>query len=607
MRVPDEQSSTHTYNLRVDGSGRDHDREQATDAAFEFESVSASESESEPESEANSERDSDDDSESENATATDYTTTARTTQSANTDCPDSLIVVSNRQPYRHTYDDERSVGDGPTTETEDDHGTDTTETSETAGSPAPSISVDEPTGGLTAGIDPVLQEANGTWIAWGDGDADFDVTDERDCVRVPPDDEAYTLRRIDLSEEAVDAYYRGFSNRVLWPLCHGFAELVEERSDDLEWYRTVNERFAAAVADHASEESVVWLQDYHFALAPRMIRQAIPDSASIAQFWHIPWPSPTTFDYCPAGEELLEGLLGNDLLGFHVERYANAFLDCVRRFLPDATVDHERGTVQHNGQTTRVVATAMGVDAESYDQQARETDAAQLLSLFDRYDIPRNSAIGLGVDRLDYTKGIPERLTALERFFVENPSWHGDFTFIQKATPSRTEIPAYARHGDLVRSEVDRINRRFGTDDWQPIVYTEEYVEHDDLCALYRHADVMIVSPLIDGMNLVAQEYVAACVDTDGVLLLSDRAGAHERLSSHAVSIDPTDVSGFATAIDDALSMAPQERTARMNALRSSVFDGDIDDWMATQFDLLRRVHDGPGAGVESRERPSPL
>nr|WP_193787520.1 trehalose-6-phosphate synthase [Natrialba hulunbeirensis] len=528
-------------------------------------------------------------------------------QSANTDCPDSLIVVSNRQPYRHTYDDETGVDDGTTIETEDEHDTDTTDTSETAGSPPPSISVDEPTGGLTAGIDPVLREANGTWIAWGDGDADFEVTDKRDCVRVPPDDEAYTLRRIDLSEEAVDAYYRGFSNRVLWPLCHGFAELVEERSDDLEWYRTVNERFAAAVADHATEESVVWLQDYHFALAPRMIRQAIPDSASIAQFWHIPWPSPATFDYCPAGEEVLEGLLGNDLLGFHVERYANAFLDCVRRFLPDATVDHEQGTVQYNGQTTRVVATAMGVDAESYDRQARETDAAQLLSLFDRYDIPRNSAIGLGVDRLDYTKGIPERLTALERFFAENPSWHGDFTFIQKATPSRTEIPAYARHGDLVRSEVDRINRRFGTDDWQPIVYTEEYVEHDDLCALYRHADVMIVSPLIDGMNLVAQEYVAACVDTDGTLLLSDRAGAHERLCSHAVSIDPTDVSGFATAIDDALSMAPQERTARMNALRSSVFDGDIHNWMATQFDLLRRVHDGPDAGVESRERPSPM
>ncbi|WP_049896778.1 alpha,alpha-trehalose-phosphate synthase (UDP-forming) [Natrialba chahannaoensis] len=619
MRVHDEQSSpTHTYNLRPGGSGRDHERNRDVDSESDSESDSAATatSGSGPGSGSVSGSASNADTDS------NHPTTARTMQTSNTEssCPDSLIVVSNRQPYRHTYDE----GAG----TDEENGTETTGTSDSgSGSDSDSgsqsrpqngadvgpnsntnpISVDEPTGGLTAGIDPVLQEANGTWIAWGDGDADFDVTNQRDCVRVPPDDEAYTLRRIDLSEEAVDAYYRGFSNRVLWPLCHGFAELVEERSDDLEWYRTVNERFAAAVADHASDDAVVWLQDYHFALAPRMIRQTIPDSASIAQFWHIPWPSPATFDYCPAHEEILEGLLGNDLLGFHVERYANAFLDCVRRFLPDATVDHEQGTIQYNGQTTRVVATPMGVDAASYDQQARETDAEQLLSLFDRYDIPRNSAIGLGVDRLDYTKGIPERLTALEGFFAENPRWHGDFTFIQKATPSRTEIPAYARHGDIVRSEVDRINRRFGTDDWQPIVYTEDYVEHEDLCALYRHADVMIVSPLIDGMNLVAQEYVAASVETDGTLLLSDRAGAHERLSSHALTIDPTDVSGFATAIGDALSMTPQDRTRRMDALRSSVFGGDIDDWMATQFALLRRVHGDGAAGIESRERTQPM
>ncbi|ELY84807.1 alpha,alpha-trehalose-phosphate synthase (UDP-forming) [Natrialba taiwanensis] len=504
--------------------------------------------------------------------------------------PDSLTVVSNRQPYRHEYDTEAETNGNAETEADTETGSDTA-----------AISVDEPTGGLTAGLDPVLQETSGTWIAWGDGDADFDVTDARDCVGVPPEEECYTLRRIDLSDDAVDAYYRGFSNRVLWPLCHGFAELVEERADDFEWYRTVNATFADAVAEHASSDSVVWLQDYHFALAPRMIRESIPSSATVAQFWHIPWPSPATFEYCPEGEQVLEGLLGNDLLGFHVGRYADAFLDCVRRYLPDAVVDRERRTIRYAGHTTRAVATPMGVDADSYDQHARTADADQLHALFERYDIPQNVTLGLGVDRLDYTKGIPERLTALERFFEANPSWRGEFTFVQKATPSRTEIPAYARHGDLVRSEVDRINRRFGTDDWQPIVYTEDILPAADLCALYRHADLLIVSSLCDGMNLVAQEYVAASVDGDGTLLLSDRTGAHERLGENAISINPTAVDEFADRIEDALTLSPQDRTRRMNALRTTIFENDIDAWMETQFEWLSRVHDGQWTAPNSQ------
>ncbi|ELY87133.1 alpha,alpha-trehalose-phosphate synthase (UDP-forming) [Natrinema altunense] len=532
-------------------------------------------------------------------------------------CPGSLIVVSNRQPYRHEYRDEDATapsddgatspdGTGPPRTGTDGGGRSAAETQ--------SITVDEPTGGLTAGLDPVMQRTDGTWIAWGDGDADFDVTDERNCVAVPPDEGAYTLRRLDLSDEAVDSYYYGFSNRVLWPLCHGFPDLIENRPTDFDWYRTVNERFAEAVADHATDESVVWMQDYHLALAPRMIRNSVPAGATVAHFWHIPWPSPATFRQCPAAGRVLEGVLGNDLIGFHVDQYAEQFLHCVDRFLPTATVDHSHGTVRYDGQTTRVVATPMGVDADAYERDARADDPDRLSDLLEEYGIPQGTTIGLGLDRLDYTKGIPERLAALERLLERNPEWRGAFTFVQKATPSRTDIETYERYGELVRGEVRRINRRFETDGWRPIVYTEDVLSQADICALYRRADVMVVSPLIDGMNLVAQEYVAASVDGDDALVLSDRTGAHERLGSHALTIDPTDIDGFAAQLEHALSMSSYERRRRMNTLRQRVFDGDLESWMATQFDWIRRVHGDRGRSEtntdtdsDSRERTPPV
>ncbi|AGB38976.1 alpha,alpha-trehalose-phosphate synthase (UDP-forming) [Natronococcus occultus] len=482
------------------------------------------------------------------------------------DCPESLIVVSNRQPYRHEYED----GDG------DER----------------SIAVDEPAGGLTAGLDPVVREASGTWIAWGDGEADFAVTDENDCVAVPPGEDAYTLQRIDLSEEAVDSYYYGFSNQVLWPLCHEFPDLIENGdtwSNDFEWYHTVNERFADAVATHATAESVVWIQDYHFGLAPRLIRRQIPETATIAHFWHIPWPTPETFAECPAGEDVLAGLLGNDLLGFHVDRYARLFMECVEQYLDGAVVDRDRWIVDYEDGTTHLTTDAMGVDADTYDRAARQdTDVDAVLA---ELGVSPDVTLGLGVDRLDYSKGIPERLAALERFFERNPDRRGEFTFLQKATPSRTGIPAYQRLGELVRSEVTRINSRFGTDDWQPIVYTEEYVSQENLCALYRRADAMLISPLLDGMNLVAQEFVASSVDEDGVLLLSEQTGAHERLGDDAVTIDPTDTDGVAAALETALEMPADERRRRMRTLREDVFEADLEAWMDSQFAAIARLH----------------
>ena len=506
---------------------------------------------------------------------------------------ESLIVVSNRQPYRHEY--------------ADDEGEATPDGGQARNSavttPDRQVTVDRPTGGLTAGLDPVLEDVGGTWIAWGDGDADRAVTDESGCVPVPPENEAYTLQRVWLPETATDGYYYGFSNQVLWPLCHGFVDLLEFRPAYLEWYREVNGRFADAVAEHARADSVVWLQDYHLALAPAMIREKVPQSTTVAQFWHVPWPSAETFRHCPGGRELLTGLLGNDMLGFHIDAYRTAFLDCVERFLPGAVVDRRRGVVSYEGRETQVVATPMGVDVATYDERAREATGAWS-DFCESHDIPPENTIALGVDRLDYTKGIPERLAALERFLEYNPHRHGEFTFVQKATLSRTEIPAYERHGEFVRNEVDRINDRFASEDWQPIVYTEEYLSEETLCALYNRADLMLVSPLIDGMNLVAQEYVAASVDGDGALLVSEHAGCHDLLGDFAYSIDPRWREEFAATIEHALTAEDGERRRRMAGLRHRVFEHDLEWWMDAQFAEIRRVRGASRTDSSHRTPP---
>ena len=522
--------------------------------------------------------------------------------SLSTVCPESLIVVSNRQPYRHEFDDSTAEFSDPDSDSR------SAECSDSTTSHNRQITVNEPAGGLTAGLDPVLCRSNGTWIAWGDGEADELAVDQNDCVHVPPDDEAYTLRRLWFSDEAIDSYYYGFSNRVLWPLCHGFEHLLDNRPGDLEWYRRVNEQFATAVSEHVSEETVVWLQDYHLGFAPALIRERVPDSVTIAHFWHIPWPSPETFEHCPAGTELLEGLLGNDLLGFHVDRYAKSFMECVDTYLPDATVHHPTQTIRYDGNETRVVATPMGVDASTYATTSGDMDSNQWSSICSKYDIPPSTAIGLGVDRLDYTKGIPQRLDAVETFFERNHPWRGQFTFVQKATPSRTNIPAYQQLGETVRQRVERINDRFGTDEWQPVVYTEEYFSQEELCAMYRHADVMVVSPVSDGMNLVAQEYLASSVDESGALVLSNRAGAHETLGSHAYTIAPARTDHFAETLERVLTTARGEKQQRISVLRDRVFDADLDSWMRDQFVQMQRLRTGTDRYDDlSNEHQSPV
>ena len=463
----------------------------------------------------------------------------------------NIVVVSNRQPYSHGYGDDGS------------------------------ISVSEPAGGLTSGLDPVMQRADGTWIAWGDGEADREVTDDGDCIRVPPEDPSYTLRRIWLSDQERTGYYLGYSNQVLWPLCHSTLGKVRHSNGFGEQYREVNERFADAVVEETGPSPMVWFQDYHFGLAPRLVREQMSD-AYLLHFWHIPWPSWDVFRACPEHRELLDGLLGNDLIGFHVERYCQNFLDCVDAAFEDADVHRGSGSVHLDGHETVVRAFPMGVDAERIQQKSYADEAAVRQRLAREFGIPEETKLAVGVDRLDYSKGIVKRLEAFERLWEEYPEWQEEVTYFQKASQSRSRIPEYQKYQTRVTETVERINQRFGTDHWQPVVYTERMLPAEILCSIYRHADVGVVSAIRDGMNLVAQEYLAAQVDDDGILVLSDQTGVHDVMGEDALTINPHDTCGFTRTLDEALSMDDDERRRRCRSLREQVEANTIYDWMDT-------------------------
>jgi trehalose 6-phosphate synthase len=472
---------------------------------------------------------------------------------------DDVHVVSNREPYRHEY------GSGGTVE------------------------VDRPTGGLTAGLDPVMQQLGGTWTAWGDGEADFAVSDDGNAVAVPPEDPAYTLQRIPLSEAEVDGYYEGYANRTLWPLCH--TAIGRVRFDDGDWqsYRAVNRKFAAVTAAQVDDDSTVWFQDYHFGLAPRFLRGET--DALLMQFWHVPWPAADVFRIAPHAEDLLDGLLANDLLGFHVPRYCANFMECAEELVDGAVVDWAENRVHYGDRATRVEAFPLSVDA---DRIASEADAApDAGERFRReYGIAPDRPIALGVDRLDYTKGIPERLAALEHLWETRPELRGAFTYVQKGEESREAIPAYRELQETVERRVERINDRFGTDDWQPVVLTTAFLDPETLYGLYRDAAVALVTPVRDGMNLVAKEYVAAQDDGDAALVLSRFAGASEELRDGAILVNPYDTPACADAIETALEMDDDERSLRTLQLREEVADGGVSEWIDSVFETAAAVAD---------------
>ena len=460
-------------------------------------------------------------------------------------CP--MMVVSNREPYIHNLD--------------------------ASGMPV----VQVPASGMVTAIEPIMRACSGTWIAHGSGSADRLVVDHRDHVRVPPDDPSYDLRRVWLSPEEEEGYYYGFSNEGLWPLCHLAYVRPAFREDDWKHYVEVNKRFADVVASEADgSEPVVLIQDFHFALLPKLIRDR-GVKATIALFWHIPWPNAETFGVCPWKREILLHMLSADILGFHTRYHCQNFLATVDR-LVECQIDQEHMTITHQGHVCRVKPYPISIEWPPRWLANTPPHQEARLSVRRRWGIGDDVRIGVGVERWDFTKGILERFQAIETLFDKHPQWRRRLTFLQIAAPSRSKLPAYKALQDQTLSELERINSRFGTADWKPIVLIGEHQEPAQVFELYRAADFCLVNSLHDGMNLVAKEFVAARDDEDGVLILSAFTGAARELVE-ALIVNPFDVSETANAIVAALDMPREERRKRMQLMRRTVSEANVYRW----------------------------
>ncbi len=469
-----------------------------------------------------------------------------------------VVVVSNREPYMHQIRDGKPV-------------------------------LVRPASGLVTGLDPVLRACGGIWVAHGAGDADRQTADATGCLPVPPEDPRYTLRRVWLSKEEEEGYYYGFSNEGLWPLCHLTHERPLFRAGDWEQYVRANRRFADAVLEEIGEErAVVMVQDYQLALVPGFLKAARPD-LRVGLFWHIPWPNAEAFRICPYRVELLQGMLGADLVGFHLQQHCNNFLDSVDRMI-EARLDWDRFAAEIKGHTSLVRPFPISVQswAERDVPSGPELEAA--IALLRQQHQLIGVRVGVGVDRLDYTKGIAERLRAIDRYFEKHPEARGTFSFVQLGAPSRTHIPRYRELVAELEAMADAINWKHRSDgvpaSWRPVHFLVDHHEGPAVHAFMRLSDICIVSSLHDGMNLVAKEYVAAKAggelpgESEGVLILSEFAGAARDLPE-ALIINPYDTEEFADAIHTALSMDAKERRQRMTRMRLRVEENNIYRWAA--------------------------
>lgn len=443
-----------------------------------------------------------------------------------------------------------------------------------------SIHVERSAGGLVTALGPLVRACSGTWVACGTGVTDHvhpRVHEECDSLDVRCVRARYRLRYVGLSEDEHRGYYYGFANQGLWPLCHRLHVLPVFRSADYLAYRSANMRFAAAAADEAADESpLVLVQDYHFALAPREIRRRLPLS-TILTFWHVPFPPARVLALCPWAAELLDGLLASDIAGFQTREDCDHFLDSVERLL-GADITRSDGLATFRGQTTSVRAYPVGVEWDS--EMVRTTPPAPECADSVRRDLglPSTVMLGVGIDRLDYTKGINEKFLAIERLLEEHRELRGRFTFVQVAEPSRECLPEYQLTREQIMATAERVNARFGTSSYVPIVVRYAHHEPADVYRLYRAADLCYVGSLRDGMNLVAKEFVAARDDERGVLVLSEFAGAAEQLRA-ALRIDPHSISGSASALARALTMPPVEQAKRMRLMRATVAEFDARWW----------------------------
>jgi trehalose 6-phosphate synthase len=467
-----------------------------------------------------------------------------------------LIVVSNREPYMHIHNGKE-------------------------------IQCIIPASGLITAMEPILKACSGLWIASGSGDADKETVDKNDKVKVPPEDPKYTLRRIWLTKEEDDHYYYGFSNEGLWPLCHIAHTRPIFRNDDWLFYKKVNEDFAKAVLEESKneEEPFILIQDFHFALVPELIKLKKP-KARVAIFWHIPWPNPESFGICPWQREILQGMLGADLIGFHTQYHCNHFLETVNNAI-EARVVWEDFSVKKAGRTTFVKPFPISIafTPKDYDSGEPKLKPSRLLK---DYGLTAHY-LGIGVDRIDYTKGIAEKFLAIERFLEKNPSYVGKFTFVQIGAPSRTLLKTYSDTVSLVERETERINSRFKSKNWKAILLLKRHHSHEEIKPFYTSADFCMVTSLHDGMNLVAKEFVASRSQNDGVLILSRFAGASQELQG-ALIINPYDIEKSADSIKEALEMPKEQQIERMIQMRLVIVRHNVYSWAATLLRTMENI-----------------
>jgi alpha,alpha-trehalose-phosphate synthase [UDP-forming] len=471
-----------------------------------------------------------------------------------------FIIVSNREPYIHSFSDG-------------------------------GIILEKPPSGLTIALDPIMQASGGIWIAHGSGNADHCVVDKNNKISVPPENPKYSLKRVWLSKENEEGYYYGFANESLWPLCHIVYSRPVFRQSDWETYIKVNQIFAQSILEEIDgRKAFVFIQDYHLALVAKMIKEQNP-AVITAQFWHIPWPNPEAFRICPWQKEILEGLLSNDLFGFHIRYHCNNFMDTVSRAL-EARVDYERYEITYSNHKTAVRPFPISVDFEDFSRKAQTGEIKSEIARLRTQLNLKEEAIGLGIERFDYTKGIPDRLRAIARFLQKNPQFREKIVFIQAGVTSRIHIEAYKVLNQEVEKLVEQINTAYGTDHWKPIILLRENLPQITLLALRMMADFCIVSALHDGMNLVAKEFVASRYDEDGVLILSTFTGSARELTD-ALLINPYATDLFADTILTALEMPLDERKKRMQRMRNIVRENNIYKWAGDIISELVKIEFG--------------
>ena len=468
-----------------------------------------------------------------------------------------FIVASNREPYVHKYSREKIVHF-------------------------------QPASGVVTALDPVLQACEGIWVAHGSGDADRKVVDEKGRIKVPPDAPKYTLKRIWMNKAEENGYYYGFANESLWPLCHIVYTKPKFSESDWNYYKLINERFAKAILEEIDEkEAFIFLQDYHLTLVPKIIKAANP-KVKIALFWHIPWPNPEVFRICPWKKEILEGLLGADLLGFHLHYHVDNFLETINHNL-EAKVDKVASSVVYGGIETLVRPYPISIDFEKISKEASSKEVQKDIERIKEELGITGELIGIGTDRIDYTKGILEKFRAIDRFLEKYPEYQGRFVYIQIGSLSRIHLDTYKNLNDEINSLVERINWKYSSDSWTPIIFIRKYYTPRELLAIYRMANICLISSLHDGMNLVAKEYVAASPEDKGMLVLSQFTGAARELMD-TITFNPFNAEECAEAIKQALTLPEEERSERMEKMKATVQENNIYRWSAKIIQSLLRL-----------------